>query len=314
MGLRQETSSAPGRSLTLIRKPSLGRFLERALRLLCLCAALISIGTTVGILYILLVDASSLFQTVSIPDFFFGTRWEPQAMEPKYGVLPLMGGTLLITFGSALISVPLGLLSAIYLSEYAPTRARQILKPALELLAGVPTVVYGYFALFAVTPFLRFLGWNVASQNAAAGSIVVGIMTLPLVASLCEDALSAVPRSLREAAFGLGSTKMEVITKVVLPAALSGVVASFILAISRAIGETMAVNLAAGATPRLTLNPAEGVQTMTAYIVSVSKGDVDRGTMDYTTIFAVGATLFFITLALNLVAQRIVKKFRSVYT
>jgi phosphate transport system permease protein len=291
-----------------------GRLAESGVKLLCFLAALVSILTTAGILYVLLSDALEFFQVVNPLEFFTETRWEPRGLEPKYGVIPLIGGTLLITFGSAIISVPLGLLTAIYLAEYAPFRARQILKPALELLAGIPTVVYGYFALFAVTPFLRFLGWDVASQNAAAGAIVVGVMTLPLVASLCEDAISSVPRSLKEAAFGLGSTKMEVITKIVVPAALSGVIASFILAISRAIGETMAVTLAAGATPRLTLDPAQGVQTMTAYIVSISKGDVDRGTIDYKTIFAVGATLFFMTLILNLIAQQVVKKFRRVYS
>lgn len=301
-----------GRS-ALAKKITFSSVWEKAVRVLCFLAAFVSIVTTAGILYILLTDAMGFFGKVSPVEFFTGTRWEPSGAEPRYGILPLIAGTMMITLGSTLISVPLGLFSAVYLAEYAPLKARQVLKPALELLAGVPTVVYGYFALYAVTPFIRNLGINLDSQNALAGAIVVGIMTLPLVSSLCEDAISAVPKALREAAYGLGSTKLEVTMKIVVPAALSGIMASFILAISRAIGETMAVALAAGSSPKLTFNPAESIQTMTAFIVETSKGEVDRGSMTYQTIFAVGATLFFITLGLNLVAQRVVKRFRRVY-
>lgn len=290
-----------------------GRLSEGAVKLFCLGAALLSILITAGILYVLLSDAFAFFRDVAGPDkFFFGTVWEPNGPVPKFGVLPLVTGTLMITLGSLVISVPLGLFSAIYLSEYAPLRVKQILKPTLELLAGVPTVVYGYFALVTVTPALRSIGLSVEFQNAAAGAIVVGIMTLPLISSMCEDALTAVPGGLREAAYGLGSTKSEVTMKIVVPAALSGIVASFILAISRAIGETMAVTLASGYRPTMDWNFMGSIQTMTATIVSLSKGDLDRGDPAYQTIFAVGATLFFVTLGLNLIAQKVVKKFRRV--
>jgi phosphate transport system permease protein len=278
-----------------------------------LCA-LVSILTTAGIFIILMSEASTLFAKVSLWDFLTGTEWAPNANPPKFGVLPLVNGTLLITLGSALISLPLGLLTAIYLSEYAPPKARKIIKPALELLAGVPTVVYGYFALMALTPFMQdVLKLDLKAYNALSGAIVVGIMTLPLVSSLCEDAISSVPKALREGAYGLGATRVEVIVKVVLPAALSGISAGFILAISRAVGETMAVTLAAGQMANLSFNIGEGMLTMTAFIVQMSKGDVARGTDAYQSIFAVGAALFLITLALNLLAQALVKKFRKVY-
>jgi phosphate transport system permease protein len=219
----------------------------------------------------------------------------------------------MITIGAGIVAIPIGLLTAIFLSEYAPKWMRQILKPALELLAGIPTVVYGYFGLFFVTPMLKPMLPALKSSNALSGAIVVGIMILPLVSSLCEDALRAVPKALREAAYGVGATKMEVITKTVVPAALSGVMAAFILALSRALGETMAVALAAGSNPQLTFNPTESIQTMTAYIVSTAKGDAPYGTVKYNSLFAVGITLFIFTLALNLVASRLVKKFRQVY-
>jgi phosphate transport system permease protein len=277
-----------------------------------LCA-LISVLTTAGIVIILLGEASSLFQKVSLIDFLTGTEWAPNAKKPKFGLLPLINGTLMITLGSALVSLPLGLLTAIFLSEYAHPKARGIIKPALELLAGVPTIVYGYFAFMTLTPFMKnVLGIEMDFYNAASGAIVVGIMTLPLVSSLCEDAISSVPKALREAAYGLGATRMEVIVKVVLPAALSGISAGFILAISRAIGETMAVTLAAGQSANMNFDFRESVLTMTAFIVQMSKGDVARGTVAYQTIFAVGAALFLMTLALNLLAQWIVKRFRRV--
>jgi len=305
--------SETGHPGSLAYKASLGRLVEKAVRLLCFFAALVSVLTTAGILFVLLNDAFRFLREVAGPDkFFLGIVWQPNAMEPQFGVLPLVTGTLMITLGSLVISVPLGLFSAIYLSEYAPLKVKQVLKPALELLAGVPTVVYGYFALVTVTPVLRSLGWNVDFQNAASGAIVVGVMTLPLISSLCEDALAAVPRGLREAAYGLGSTKFEVTMKIVVPAALSGIVASFILAISRAIGETMAVTLASGYRPTMDWNFGASIQTMTATIVNMSKGDLDRSDPAYLAIFAVGATLFVVTLGLNLIAQRIVRRFRRV--
>lgn len=286
---------------------------ERGVWLMCLACAMVSVVTTFGIIYVLGLEAVQFFQKVSLLEFFTGTRWSPLIRPASFGILPLLAGTLQITLGAALVAVPLGLLSALYLSEYAKPGVRKMLKPVLEILAGIPTVVYGYFAVYFVTPALRELFPSVQVYNAASGAIVVGIMILPLVSSLCEDALSAVPRALREGAYALGSTKMEVSLKVVVPAALSGIMAAVILAVSRAVGETMAVTLAAGQTPKLTLNPAESIQTMTAYIVQVSKGDTPTGTIEYQTIFAVGATLFLITMLLNVVAARIVRRYRTVY-
>ena len=286
---------------------------ERSVWLICLVCALISIATTFGILAVLGVETAHFFRRVPASDFFFGTVWQPLFEPGKFGVLPLVCGTFLITVGAALIAVPLGMMSAIYLSEYASANARRRIKPIMELLAGIPTVVYGFFAVMFVTPALRVFFPSVQIFNAASGAIVVGIMILPLVSSLCEDALSAVPRSLREGAYALGATKMEVSLKIVVPAALSGIMAAVILALSRAIGETMAVTLAAGQTPRLTFNPAESIQTMTAYIVQVSKGDTPAGSIGYLTIFAVGATLFAITMALNILANKLVKRYRTVY-
>ena len=230
-----------------------------------------------------------------------------------FGVLPLLSGTLLIVLGSSLVALPVGLATGIYLSEYASHRVREVIKPVLEILAGIPTVVYGYFALTFVTPILQSLFDQVRIFNAASASIVVGIMVLPMVASLCDDAFRAVPKSLRQGAYALGATRLEVTLGVTLPSATSGVVASFVLAISRAIGETMAVTLAAGATPKMTLNPAESIQTMTAYIVQVSLGDTPAGTVEYQTIFAVAALLFAITLTMNVIANRVLRRFREVY-
>jgi phosphate transport system permease protein len=228
-------------------------------------------------------------------------------------VLPLLVGSLLIALIASLIAVPIGLGSAIYLSEYSPRRVRNTLKPILEILAGVPTVVYGYFALTFVTPLLRFVIPGLGIFNALSAGIVVGVMILPLIASLSEDAMTAVPRSLRQGAYALGATRLEVATRVVTPAALSGIVASFILAVSRAIGETMAVVLAAGMTPQLTFDPRESIQTMTAYIVQVSLGDTPSGSLSYRTIFAVGTTLFLVTFAMNIASHWFVRKFRLVY-
>jgi phosphate transport system permease protein len=290
-------------------------FKERAILVFCLACALVAIITTAGIIWVLASESWKFFQSdeVTLKEFFTGTKWSPTFADPHFGILPLVMGTLQITIGAALIAVPLGLMSAIYLSEYASPKVRNILKPILEILAGVPTVVYGYFALFFITPLLRSVFPTVQVFNAASGAIVVGIMILPLVSSLCEDALAAVPKSLREGAYALGATKYEVSRQIVLPAALSGVMAAVILALSRAIGETMAVTLAAGQTPNLTLNPAESIQTMTAFIVQISKGDTPAGSIAYQTIFAVGMTLFVITMVLNIAAARLVKRYRKVY-
>ncbi len=287
---------------------------EGIVKWFCFVCALVSVVTTFGIIYVLLSQSIPFFRAVSPVDFFSGTEWSPTPEPGKFGVIPLIVGTLMITVGAGIVAVPIGLLSAIFLSEYARPRLRNVLKPLLELLAGIPTVVYGYFGLFFVTPLLRHVIPGIQSSNAASGAIVVGIMILPLVSSLCEDALSAVPRSLREGAFALGATKTEVTTKIVVPGALSGIMASFILALSRALGETMAVTLAAGSNPVLTFNPAKAIETMTAYIVSTSKGDASIGTVRYNSIFAVGVTLFVFTMVMNLIAIRLVKRFRQVYS
>jgi len=267
--------------------------------------------TTAGIVWVLARESFAFFQKVSIVEYLTGTVWEP--LNDKFGVLPLVTGTLMITVGAGIIALPLGLLAAVYLSEYASSKARNIIKPALEILAGIPTVVYGYFAVFFITPLLRQVFPSVEVFNAASGCIVVGIMILPLVSSLCEDAIAAVPRTLREGAYGLGSNKFEVTAKIVMPAALSGIMAAFILALSRAIGETMAVSLACGSTPRFTLNPAQSIETMTAFIVRISKGDTPAGTTAYYTLFAVGMTLFVMTFVMNYFSQRLVRRFRLAY-
>ena len=258
-------------------------------------------------------ETLAFFQQVSLQEFFGSTLWRPLFEPRSFGVWPLISGTLMVAVGAGIVGIPTGLGIAIFLSEYCPDRLRGFIKPVLEVLAGVPTVVYGYFALSTITPLLRKIIPDIGVFNAASAAIVVGIMILPMVASLCDDALRAVPRSLREGGYALGTTKFEVSTQVVVPSALSGVVASFILAISRAIGETMAVTLAAGATPQVDWNYFDAIQTMTAYIVQVSLGDTPHGTIAYSSIFAVGMVLFVITLSFNLIAQYVVKKFRRVY-
>nr|WP_233516804.1 phosphate ABC transporter permease subunit PstC [Paenibacillus curdlanolyticus] len=279
---------------------------------LFLCAGL-SIATTIGIVFTLIGETVSFFGKVSIVEFFTGTKWSP-LIEPKsFGIWPLICGTLLITVIACLVAVPIGLASAIYLSEYAPTRLRKIVKPILEVLAGVPTIVYGYFALSLITPVIRAMFSQAGVFNALSAGIVVGIMIIPMVCSLSEDAMSAVPRSLRDGAYALGATRFEVALKIVVPAAFSGIVASAVLAFSRAIGETMIVTVAAGSTPKLTGNPLESIQTMTAYIVQVSLGDTPHGSVEYGTIFAVGMTLFVITFLLNILAQYVARRFREEY-
>jgi len=289
------------------------RLVEGSINGVLFLCGLVSVLTTVGIVVVLVTESAGFFREVPIVEFLTGTRWSPMYSDQHFGILPLLNGTLMIAFGSSLIALPIGLGSAIYLSEYASENVRKRVKPALEVLAGIPTVVYGYFALTFITPIIRTIFPGTGIFNAASGAIVVGIMIIPMVSSLSEDALSAVPRSLRAAAYGIGATKFEVVTRVVVPASLSGVAASFILAISRAIGETMAVTLAAGATPRMTLSFLESIQTMTAYIVQVSLGETPHGTLEYRTIFAVGLVLFVITLLMNLLSQQITRRFREQY-
>tara|TARA_B100001741_G_scaffold300748_1_gene288316 strand:- start:912 stop:1808 length:897 start_codon:yes stop_codon:yes gene_type:complete len=281
-------------------------------KIFAVCSYL-SILTTILIIYILATESFQFFKLVSITDFLFGTHWEP-LLEPKsFGVLPLLFGTIMIVIGSAFICIPIGLTIAIYLSQYASKKARRIIKPILEILAGIPTVVYGYFALTFITPILRTFLPNTEIFNAASGSIVVGIMILPMVASLCDDALQSIPKSLKQGGYALGTTSFEVIKGILIPSAFSGIVASFVLAISRAFGETMAVTLAAGATPQFTLNPLESIQTMTAYIVQVSLGDTPAGGVEYQTIFAVAALLFIVTLGMNLLSNFIMHRYREEY-
>jgi len=280
--------------------------------LLFLCAS-VSVLTTIGIVITLITETYNFFQVIPIVDFLFGTKWSPLIPPKSFGILPLLSGTLMITVIACLVAVPIGLASAIYLSEYAPKRVRKIIKPILEVLAGVPTIVYGYFALSIVTPIIQSIFSSAGYFNALSAGIVVGIMIIPMVSSLSEDAMSAVPRSLRDGAYALGATRFEVALKIVVPAALSGIVASAVLAFSRAIGETMIVTLAAGATPNMTVNPLESIQTMTAYIVQVSLGDTPHGSIEYGSIFAVGMTLFVITFLLNIVAQYVAKRFREEY-
>ncbi|MCA1031750.1 phosphate ABC transporter permease subunit PstC [Bacillus timonensis] len=278
-----------------------------------LLTALISILTTLGIVFTLLFETITFFTEISIWDFFTKKEWHPFAREASYGIAPLISGTLLVTVIAMIVSIPIGLASAIFLSEYASERTRRTLKPILEVLAGIPTIVYGFFALTFVTPLLKTFLPDLGMFNALSPGIVVGIMIIPMIASLSEDAMSAVPRSMREGALALGSTKFEVAWKVVVPAALSGIVASFVLGISRAIGETMIVTLAGGSLPSLTFDPTDQIQTMTAYIVQVSTGDAGYGTTIYYSIYAVGMTLFVFTLAMNMLAQYISRRFREEY-
>ncbi len=299
--------------ISLVGEPSLRGMYERLIAAgLFFCAA-VSILTTVGIVGVLIFETIEFLRVVPLTDFLFGAQWTP-LFEPAYfGVLPLVASTLIIALIAMIVAIPVGMLAAIYLSEYASRRTRGILKPALEILAGIPTVVYGYFALTFVTPFLRGYIDDLKVFNGLTAGIVMGIMIIPLMSSLSEDAMNAVPHSLREAAYGLGSTKMEVTLRVVVPAALSGVVAAFILAVSRAIGETMIVLIAAGQSTTVQMNPLNPMETMTAYIARVSLGDNPQTSLEFKTIFAVGMLLFVITFALNLISQRVLHRFREVY-
>lgn len=325
----EPTRMTPAQSAELLRgQITLSAFKEKVIRGLLFLCALVSVITTLGIIFVLITeavvgvgDSTAFFQDVSLSEFLTETRWTPQFPERyrHFGLLPLLCGTLLVAGIAALIGLPMGLASAVYLSEYASPQMRQRVKPVLEILAGIPTIVFGYFALVFVTPYVirpffqDFLGFSVSIYNALSAGIVVGIMIVPMVSSLSEDALRSVPRGLREAAYALGSTKFDVSVRVILPAAMSGIIASFLLAISRAIGETMAVTIAAGQTPQLTLNPFESVQTMTSFIVNVSQGDTPAGSASYKSLYAIALTLFCMTLVMNLLSQFVMRRFREVY-
>jgi phosphate transport system permease protein len=276
-------------------------------------SALVTIAVTVGIISVLAVEAVQFFKEVSLFDFFTDTQWTPLFTDKHYGILPLLSGTFLTSFIAISVALPIGLSISIYLSEYAPRSFRKSIKPLLELLAAIPTVVYGFFALVVVTPFLQTIIPNLSGFNSLSAGIVMGIMIIPFVSSISEDALHAVPKALREASYGMGATKLQTAFKVVVPAASSGIIVSIILAISRAIGETMIVAVAAGQQPRLTLDPTVPVETITAYIVQVSLGDVEHGSIEYRTIFAAGITLFVFTFLLNTLSYRIRKKYQEKY-
>lgn len=286
---------------------------EKLIQIALLLAATVSILTTIGIVFSLLSETIAFFSEVSIIEFLTETEWTPLFSIKKYGIWPLLSATLLTSAIALLVAVPLGLVAAIFLSEFASDNVRRTIKPLLEILAGIPTVVYGYFALTTVTPFLQNFIPTLSIFNSLSAGIVMGVMLIPYVASLSEDSLSAVPNSLREAAYGLGSTRFEVATRVVAPAAISGIVASIVLAFSRAVGETMIVAIAAGQNPRFTFDPTVPVMTMTSYIVQVSLGDTPYGSLSYYTLYAVGFTLFLFTFILNIFSYWMVRKFREVY-
>ena len=289
------------------------RTAENALEgFLCLCT-IFSVFVTIGIILVLVFETFEFLREVPITDFLFGTVWTPLFFNKQFGVLPLVAGTVLVSVIAMLVALPAGLVIAIYLSEYAPQKIRRLVKPILEILAGVPTVVYGYFALLFVTPLLQHVFPTLAGFNALSPGLVMGIMILPMVSSLSEDALHSVPKSLREGAYALGATKVQATMQVVVPAAVSGISAAGILAMSRAIGETMIVTIAAGQQPRLTANPMVPIETMTGYIVQVSLGDTPTGTIEYRTIFAVGTLLFLGTFVLNLISNWLRERFRERY-
>jgi phosphate transport system permease protein len=286
---------------------------ERAVEGVLLLSALSSIFITLSIVFILFYEASGFFRDVSVWEFLSGTQWTPLFAQPKFGILPLVSGTLLVTGIAVLVALPVGLIVAVYLSEYAPHKIREIAKPILELLAAVPTVVYGYFALLFLTPILRNFIPELSGFNALSPGIIMGIMIIPYVSSVSEDSMKAVPMHIREGSYATGATKFQTAFRVIIPSAFSGIAAAFIIGISRAIGETMVVAIAAGMMPNLTLNPIEPIQTLTAYIVGVSLGDVPHGTIEYKTIFAAGITLFFMTLSLNILGFWFRRRIREVY-
>ena len=286
---------------------------ERAIEGILLLSAISSIFITLSIVFILFYEAAGFFKDVSIWEFVTGRQWTPLFAQPKFGILPLVCGTLLVTGIAVLVALPVGLIVAVYLSEYAPFRIKEVAKPILELLAAVPTVVYGYFALLFLTPILRTVIPNLSGFNALSPGIIMGIMIIPYVSSVSEDSMKAVPMQIREGSYAMGATKFQTAFKVVIPSAFSGIAAAFIIGISRAIGETMVVAIAAGMMPNLTLNPIEPIQTLTAYIVGVSLGDVPHGTLEYKTIFAAGITLFLMTLFLNILWFWFRRRIREAY-
>ena len=289
------------------------KYKEKLIEFLLKLTALVTILTTIGIIWVLLSESISFFKEVSILEFLTDKQWTPLFARKHFGIMPLISGTILTTIIALCVSLPIGLTIAIYLSEYAHVKIKKTIKPLLEILAAVPTVVYGFFALMVVTPFLQNIIPGLAGFNSLSAGIVMGIMIIPFISSLSEDALSSVPRSLRDASYGMGATRLQTSFKVMVPAASSGIVVSVILAFSRAIGETMIVAIAAGQQPRLTLNPLVPVETITAYIVQVSLGDVAHGSLEYKTIFAAGITLFVFTFILNNISYWIRKKFREEY-
>ena len=298
-------SQRPSRYITKIKEDLIEKIL--------LGCAILSVFVLISILATLSYEAISFFSEISIIEFFTATQWTPLFKPAHYGILPLISGTLLVAGISLIVSVPLGLGTAIFLSEYAPEKLRKTIKPILEILAGVPTVVYGYFAIMYVTPQLQKIFPDMIVFNALSAGLVMGLMIIPMISSLSEDAMLAVPRILKEGAYALGATKFEVAIKVVIPSALSGIISSIILAMARAIGETMIVTIAAGSTPRLTLNPLQSVQTMTSYITQISLGEAVFGSIEYQTIFAVGITLFLIVLFVNLLGTMITNKYKERY-
>ena len=304
---------APGPARSALRRTRAAATHERAIEALLLGCGLISIVTTAAIVGVLALETYEFFCEVSIRDFLFDTQWTPLFADKHFGIWPLLAGTMLTAVIAIMVALPFGLFAAIYLAEFASPRARKILKPTLELLAGVPTIVYGYFALVALTPLLQRFLPDLAGFNALSPGIAMGVMIIPMISSLSEDAIHAVPRVLREGAYALGAGRIQTIFRVVLPTALSGIAAAVVLAISRAVGETMIVAIAAGQQPRLTLDPRVPIETMTAYIVQVGLGDTPTGTIEYKTIFAVGTTLFVVTFLINLVSQRLARRFRRSY-
>jgi phosphate transport system permease protein len=309
-------AGAQGARVNLIRAPSARSRFEGAIRIALFAAAALSVVTTLAIVGSLLLETIHFFQHVPIADYLFGTKWSPlfAGEQQSFGVLPLVWGTIFLSLIALVVAIPLGLLTAVYLSEYAPNRIRKIVKPVLEVLAGVPTIVFGYFALTFFTPeILRGLGVGVGVYNGLSAGIIMGLLVLPTIASVSEDAMSAVPASLREGAFGLGASKLQVSIRVVFPAALSGIVAALVLGASRAVGETVIVLIAGGQAPNLAVDPRESFQSMAAFIAATARGDTPTGSIEYQTIFAVGFTLFFLTLLLNAVSIRLVRKYRQVY-
>jgi phosphate transport system permease protein len=311
------SAGATGRRTSLVRRPSGRSRFEGAIKALLFAAAAVSILTTIAIVVSLLTETVAFFGDVPIGDYLFGTKWTPQfgGDQQSFGVLPLIWGTLYLTGIGLLVAIPVGILSGMYLAEFAPRRVRRVVKPLLEMLAGVPTIVFGYFALTFFTPEVlrNALGLGVNQFNALSAGIILGVLVVPTIATLVEDAMAAVPQSLREGSVGLGANRVQTAIRVVLPAALSGIVAALVLGASRAIGETVIILIAGGQTANLSLNPTESYQSMAAFIAATARGDIPTGSIEYETIFVVGMTLFVFTLVLNMISIRMVRRYRQVY-